>query len=77
MRYTNTMQAFELIDTRRADYLLDAGGLRDRFIEIDATTLAPVTPSGEPIEEGSVGWPTADVIEWLESRNVEVVELDA
>jgi hypothetical protein len=71
------MQAIELIDTRRADYVLDADGLRDRFVEIDATTLAPVTPSGEPIEEGSVGWPATDVIEWLVNRNVAVVELGA
>ena len=40
----HVMEAFELIDTRRADYLLDAGGLRDRFVEIDATTLAPINP---------------------------------
>jgi hypothetical protein len=72
----HVMEAFELIDTRRADYLLDAGGLRDRFVEIDATTLAPITPSGEPTAKGNGGWPTTDVIDWFGERGVDVVELD-
>lgn len=53
------------------------GSLRYRFVEVDDTTLAPIKPSGAPIHEGEVGWPLADTIEWLESRGVEVVELDA
>lgn len=70
------MQTNELINTAAADYLLETGSLRYRFVEIDDTTLAPVKPSGAPIREGDVGWPLADTVEWLESRGVEVVELD-
>jgi hypothetical protein len=70
------MQTFELIDTSGADYVLDSGGLHDRFVEIDPTTLAPVTTAGHPIREGSLGWPAKDVIEWLSGRGVSVVELD-
>jgi hypothetical protein len=71
------MQTNELINTAAADYLLETGSLRYRFVEVDDTTLAPVKPSGAPIHEGEVGWPLQETVDWLEGRGVEVVELDA
>lgn len=51
--HETAMQTFELIDTCEADYLLDAGGLRDRFVEVDDTTLASVTPVGNRSARGT------------------------